>query len=204
MKRKILIYAAKLKPFKINMRHSPSFSIINIIYKHKVDVSRSFKELFFFYIWISCWNAACHLSNIAISFVEISNRRTNNLSINLCNIPWCGDVSLEEDQAPSFPIELHLSMVFVQPVDYTWDTFCPCLLRKRAASQQQKCAKIKIHSFDWCLYSTGPPVSWCPIQLVPPFNWSLIGSDKCTWSSKTSNMSECIVVLRLKDLNKDK
>ena len=43
--------------------------------------------------------------------------------------------------------------------------------------QQQKCAKIKIHSFDWCLYSTGPPVNWCPIELVPPFNWSLIGSD---------------------------
>ena len=44
--------------------------------------------------------------------------------------------------------------------------------------QQQKCAKIKIHSFDWCLYSTGPPVSWCPIQLVPPFNWSSSDNSK--------------------------
>ena len=48
MKRKILIFAAKLKPFKSNKRHSPSFSIIHIICNQKVDVSRSFKNYFSF------------------------------------------------------------------------------------------------------------------------------------------------------------
>ena len=47
---KILIYSAKLKPFKSNMVCSPSFSLMHIIYNHKVDVSQSFKEYFFIYI----------------------------------------------------------------------------------------------------------------------------------------------------------
>ena len=57
--------------------------------------------------------------------MEISNWRTNKFPINLCNIPRCGDVSLEEGLASCFPIELHVSLVFVQPVNYQFDTFLP-------------------------------------------------------------------------------
>ena len=45
MKRKILIYSAKLKPFKSNMVCSPSFSLMHIIYWSLCVVFRCFGHL---------------------------------------------------------------------------------------------------------------------------------------------------------------
>ena len=66
-----------------------------------------------------------HLSNIqsivAIPYMEISNWRTKQSSDQSLKYSMSGDVSLEEATAPCFLTELHIALVFVQPVHYRCD-----------------------------------------------------------------------------------